>query len=201
MDVNIGANEIDLIYLAQILAIIAFFALLVFSLILLNAFFICDNSRCESYSDAAEAGSPGSKEYTESLLNSIGGSGIWPIAFISTAISTGFIMLILQIPITIRVFAVIFLITFLSFYAIMSFIAHHYLEVMKVTINDYIVNSTPGTSDENLEDKILNVKHDVKEDEVSKNNIKENINSQNDCKDKFKICETYKWKNKIITFT
>ena len=142
MDTYNENNAIDLIWYAQILIIIAFFALLIMAIILLSEFYIADNSNCKSYKEAALAGEPGSKEHAIALTNSLLNDGIWPIAYLSSAISAGFIILGLGIPATIQNVIIIFLFTFIPYYAIVLFVYHHYVQFVKTTINEYISNST-----------------------------------------------------------
>ena len=143
MDTYNENDAIDLIWLAQILIIIAFFALLIMAIILISEFYIADNSNCKSYTEAALVGEPGSKEHAIALTNSLLNDGIWPIAYLASAISTGFIILGLGIPATIQNIIIIFLFTFIPYYAIVLFIYHHYVQFVKTTINQYISNSTP----------------------------------------------------------
>ena len=146
---RVSDSVVDLTWLAQVLAIFAFFALLIMAIVLLSDFYIADNQRCKSYEDAAEAGEIGSKEHTIALTNSLFADGIWPIAYISSAISTGFIVLGLGIPATVQNILIIFLLTFIPFYAIFLFIIHHYVQFIKSTIKDYI---NKGEHDINIGD-------------------------------------------------
>jgi len=143
MDTYNENNAIDLIWLANILIIIAFFALLIMAIILISEFYIADNGNCKCFKEAALAGEVGSKEHAVALTNSILSDGIWPIAYLSAAISTGFIILGLGIPATIQNIIIIFLFSFIPYYAIVLFIYHHYVQFVKTSINSYIVNSTP----------------------------------------------------------
>ena len=143
MDTYNENNAIDLIWLAQILIIIAFFALLIMAIILLSKFYIADNGNCKGFEEAALAGDPGSREYAIALTNSLLSDGIWPIAYLTAAITTGFIILGLGIPATIQNIIIIFLFSFIPYYAIVLFLYHHYVHFVKTAINNYIVNSTP----------------------------------------------------------
>lgn len=143
MDTYNENNAIDLIWLAQILIIIAFFALLIMAIILLSDFYIADNGNCKTFKEAALAGEIDSKEYAIALTNCLLSDGIWPIAYLSSAISTGFIILGLGIPATIQNIIVIFLFTFIPYYAIVLFVYHHYVQFVKTSITKYINNSTP----------------------------------------------------------
>ena len=136
-------NTIDLIWLAQILIIIAFFALLIMAIILLSDFYIADNSNCKSFKDAALAGEPGSKEHAIALTNSLLSDGIWPVAYLTAAITAGFVILGLGIPATIQNIIIIFLFSFIPYYAMILFLYHHYVQFVKTSINKYIVNSNP----------------------------------------------------------
>lgn len=136
-------NEIDLIWLLQIFIIFAFFALLITAIFFLSEFYIANNKTCKTYKDAELAGKINSKEYAIELTNCLLNDGIWPIAFISSAISMVFITLGLGIPATIQNLLIIFLFTFIPYYAIFLFVYHHYVQHVKKSINDYIVNSVP----------------------------------------------------------
>ena len=136
-------SEIDLIWLLQILIIIAFFALLIMAIILLSEFYIADNKNCKTYKEAALAGEIDSKEYATELTNCLLSDGIWPIAYLSSAISTGFIIFGLGISATIQNIIIIFLFTFIPYYAMILFIYHHYVQFVKTSINEYIANSVP----------------------------------------------------------
>jgi len=153
MDTYNENNDIDLIWLAHILIIIAFFALLIMAIILLSEFYIADNGNCKSFKEAALAGEVGSKEHAIALTNTLLSDGIWPVAYLASAITTGFIILGLGIPATIQNIIVIFLFSFIPYYAMILFIYHHYVHFVKTSINNYIVNSTPiikEISDDNL---------------------------------------------------
>lgn len=174
MDTYNENNAIDLIWLAQILIIIAFFALLIMAIILLSEFYIADSGNCKSFKDAALSGEPGSKEHAIALMNSLLNDGIWPVAYLSSAISTGFIILGLGIPATIQNIIIIFLFTFIPYYAIILFLCHHYVHFIKTSINNYIVNSTPNNI---TKDIIKEISNDIiKSKDIEKSNDKEKLN-------------------------
>jgi len=158
MDTYNENNDIDLIWLAHILIIIAFFALLIMAIILLSEFYIADNGNCKSFKEAALAGEVGSKEHAIALTNALLSDGIWPVAYLASAITTGFIILGLGIPATIQNIIVIFLFSFIPYYAMILFIYHHYVQFVKASINNYIVNSTPIIKE--ISDDILITKSD-----------------------------------------
>ena len=143
---------IDLIWVLQILIIVAFVTLLIMAIMLLSNFYIADNHNCKSYDDAAKVGEIGSREHTIELTNCLLSDGIWPIAYICSSISAGFIVFGLGIQATIQNILIIFLFTFIPYYAILLFVYHHYVQVLKNTINEYVSKSTPGLVDENIKD-------------------------------------------------
>ena len=119
------------------------------SIILLSEFYIADNGNCKTYKEAALVGEIDSKEYATELTNCLLSDGIWPIAYLSSSISTGFIILGLGIPATIQNILIIFLFTFIPYYAIVLFVYHHYVQFVKTSINQYIANSVPIVKKDN----------------------------------------------------
>lgn len=134
---------VDLTNVIQAIFIVAFVLLLGMALALLFLNLICDNHTCKIYTDAKEAGPPGSKEYTESLLNDLFSDGIWPYPYIAATILTAISLWFLRIPITVLNFWVIFLISFITIYFIFVFFGHHYLRPITLSLTQYVENSTP----------------------------------------------------------
>ena len=192
MDTYNENNAIDLIWLAQILIIIAFFALLIMAIVLLSDFYIADSSNCKTFRDAALAGELDSKEYAIALTNSLLSDGIWPIAYLASAITTGFIILGLGIPATIQNIIIIFLFSFIPYYAMILFLYHHYVQFVKTAINNYIVNSTPNpiiSEEKDVDDK-KDVTNDKKDIDDKKNIDDKDINDK-DVDDKKYVDEKY----------
>lgn len=128
----------ELTYIVQIGLIIAFFALLVLSIVLLKNFYICDKHNTVPFIEAAKKGKVGSKEHTLFIIESLCNDGMWPLPYISAAILTPIALFIMQMPITVYYFTILFLISFLSFYAILLFFTHHYIQFIKNIVIDYI---------------------------------------------------------------
>jgi hypothetical protein len=170
MDVNYNNGIIDLLWLAQILIIIAFFALLIMAIFLLSEFYIADNKKCKSYNDASLKGKLGTKEHTVALTNSLFNDGVWPVAYIAASISTGFIILGLALPATVQNIMIIFLFSFIPYYAILLFVIHHYAQFIKNDIVAYIENV------DNNENKNINT-DDAKS--IDDNNVKNVENVEN----------------------
>src|SRR5258708_27158269 len=120
----------------HIILIIVFFILFGFALYLIFNNFICDDHGCRIFVCALENKSK--KEQALHLIENLLEDGIWPFAFIASAISTGFILAILPITISVQMFAITFLLSLLTFYAIILFMIHHYVVPVKKYIKKYI---------------------------------------------------------------
>lgn len=135
--------SLDLTYLVQLGLIIWFIILIILSVYLIKTTYICDFHQCKAYSDAAQDGVPGSKEYTLGLLDALFKDGIWIFPFVASAIFSPVILFLLQLPVTVYNMAIIFLISFLCNYAILLFMIHHYVNFIKASIAEYI-EKTPS---------------------------------------------------------
>ena len=123
--------------LINILLIAAYIILLIFAIILLFYLYICDNHSCMIFQWCCDKQG---KDKILALLDKLCEDGMWPFAYISASILTALFFAILPIRLTIQYFAMVFLLTFLVFYAIMAFLVHHYIIPVKRFIIDYVRN-------------------------------------------------------------
>lgn len=121
--------------LINILLIAAFVILLIFAIVLLFHLYICDSHDCVIFQWCSDKQG---KDKILFLLDKLCEDGMWPFAYLSASILAGLFFAILPIRLTIQYFALVFLLTFLVFYAIMSFLVHHYVIPVKQYIIDYI---------------------------------------------------------------
>lgn len=130
-------------------AILAFFVLLFACVFMLVKFYVCDNENCKAFTDAEEEAQPGTKEYTLALLNNLYSDGIWALPYIGAAIIAPLSLWIIGIPITVRNFAVVFLISFFVTYFLFAFLGHHYVKFITSYVANYIEDNCPATSANN----------------------------------------------------
>jgi len=138
-------NHLELTYTAEILMVLFFGLLLSLAIILLGQIYICDNSACKSFQEAVKAGELGSKPYVLLLVNSLFDDGIWPVAYIASAILTPLSLYFLRFPITIYTFSILFFISFATMYFVFLFIIHHYVRFITGYVDNYIENNCPAT--------------------------------------------------------
>jgi hypothetical protein len=124
-------------WLVNTIVVIAFVVLLLFAIVLLMYLYICDEQKCMVFQWCSDKNG---QEKILFLLDKLCEDGMWPFAYISSAILAGLFFAILPIRFTIAYFAIVFLLSFLVFYAIMSFLVHHYVKPIKQYIIDYIRN-------------------------------------------------------------
>lgn len=122
--------------LISVALIITFVVLLIMAIVLLLNIYICDNQACTSFTDAFKHSSQ--KKILLTLLDNLCEDGIWPYAYIASSILAGLFFGTLPIQLTVKLFALGFLLTFIVFYAIMGFFIHHYVKPIKRYIMDYI---------------------------------------------------------------
>lgn len=124
--------------LIEIICIFVFFILLIFSLILLSLFYICDNHTCRAFNIAAASAEKGTDKYTATLLRQIFNDGIWALPYIAAAISTPIGLWFMCVPITVKNFAYLFLVSFAVFYFALSFFGHHFVRIITNYSADWI---------------------------------------------------------------
>jgi hypothetical protein len=128
--------------IVNFLLILTFVILLIMAIVLLLITYICDNQACKPFNEAFQQ--PTKKKIMLKLLDNLAEDGIWPYAYISSSILAAIFFSTLPIQLTVKLFALAFLLTFIVFYAIMGFFIHHYIKPIKRYIMDYI--------NENIED-------------------------------------------------
>lgn len=125
--------------------ITAYFILLIASIYMLISFYVCDNHTCKVFNLADRAGPTGSKEYVTYLVDNIFNDGIWPVPYIGSSILTILGLWLLKIPFTPINYGTMFLIGFLTIYALFSFVGHHYVHPITTYTSNYISNNTMVT--------------------------------------------------------
>lgn len=119
----------------SLILIFFFVILLIFAILLLGHNYVCDGQTCKPFDDAKPLGA---KDKVIFLTNALWDDGIWPFAYIASAISTGLIFALVPTPLTVRFFAIVFLLNFIVQYSIIAFFIHHYVRPIKQHIIDYI---------------------------------------------------------------
>ena len=122
----------------SLILIFFFVILLLFAILLLGHNYICDGQTCGPFIKSQELETD--KEKVLFMTNALWDDGIWPFAYISSAILTGLIFALLPVILSVRMFAVAFLLSFIVFYSIIAFFIHHYVRPIKEYIIDYIEN-------------------------------------------------------------
>lgn len=130
----------------RVVAILAFFVLLAAAIFMIISFYICDNQTCHAFIAAEDVGAKGSKEYTTALLGELYKDGIWPFPYIGAAILTGLCLWLIGVNITIRMFAVVFLVSFIVIYFLFAYVGHHYIKFITAYVADYIENNCDVTA-------------------------------------------------------
>jgi hypothetical protein len=122
----------------NILIIIVYIILLAVSIWELISLSICENQSCSIFKGAFEK--TGTKNQVLFLLDKLCEDSVWPFAYISSSIIAFLLFALLPIPLTFIFFVIVFLITFITFYCILSFFVYHYVIPIKKFIIDYIQN-------------------------------------------------------------
>lgn len=103
--------------------IITFAILLIAAIYILVTFFVCDNHRCKAYVDADfDATGDRGRLGVEALNQSI-----WALAFVGGAIAMGLILTFGRMPMDIINCSIVFFISFVVIYFILSFYIHHFI--------------------------------------------------------------------------
>ena len=117
---------------------IAFWVLLICALWMLFGFYVCDSHNCKPYRTAEQAGPIGSQPHTLSLLQEMGGDGIWPLPYIGASILTSLSLWFVGTPFTMKNFGLVFFTAFVVIYFMFSFFLHHYIGVLEHDITNYV---------------------------------------------------------------
>lgn len=128
----------QIVQLIEIVVVFAFFVLLLSAIYLLVNIYICDGLNCKPFTQAENKGARGTKEYVEALMGEFFNDGMWPLPYIGAAILTPLSLWFIGFPITILNFAILFFVSFATFYFILSFFGHHYVNFIVDYATDYI---------------------------------------------------------------
>lgn len=155
------------------LAILAFIVLLFSAIFMVLQFYVCDSENCKAFTDADEVAPRGSKDYTIALLNNLYNDGIWALPYIGAVIITILTLWLIGVPITVKTFAIVFLISFIVIYFLFSFFGHHYIKFIATYVAEYIDNECPGvnTNVNTIEDNKQNNNEENNDEESSDNEI------------------------------
>jgi hypothetical protein len=118
---------------------IIYILLLIFAIMVLINHFICDEHTCNIFTYALK--NVGNKSQVIFLLNHLCEDNIWPYAFITSSIISFLFFSILPIDFNLLYFIVTFFLSWLIFYALMSFLLHHYVIPIKDSIINFIKNN------------------------------------------------------------
>jgi len=128
----------------EVILVLAFFVVLIIAICFVVSFYVCDGYNCKAFTCAESQAPRGTKEYAIALLGEMFNDGIWPLPYIAAAIITPFALYFLCVPMTVRAFAIVFLVCWLFAYFAFSFIGHHYVRFITLYVSEYITNSCPG---------------------------------------------------------
>jgi hypothetical protein len=117
----------------EVLVVIAFIILLIVAICFIVSFYVCDGYNCKAFTVAETEAPRGTKEYALALL-----------PYVAAAIITPFILWFLCIPMTVRAFALIFLVSWIFIYFAFAFLGHHYIRFISLYVSDYIQGACPG---------------------------------------------------------
>ena len=140
----------------EFLVIITFIVLLGLSIFLMAMNYICNGFNCKAFKEADGVAEPGTAEYTMILLREMFNDGIWPIPYIGAAILTPLSLWFIGIPISVINFAILFFVSFVVIYFMLSFFGHHYLRPITTYISDYVDNNCPATAAVNNNESVNN---------------------------------------------
>jgi len=124
--------------LISIICIVVFFALLGTALYMLIDFYVCDAETCKAFRTADEEAEKGTQQYIVTLLKQVFNDGIWSVPYIAAAISTPIALWFMSVPITVKNFAYLFLVSFAVMYFALSFFGHHYVRIINTYVVDWI---------------------------------------------------------------
>jgi hypothetical protein len=129
--------------LIEIIAIIAFIVLLGAAIFMLVNFYVCDSHNCKAFNEAADKAPVDTKAYMIALMGELYNDGIWPIPYIGASILTPLSLWFIGIPITVRNFAIMFFVSFVTIYFMLTFFGHHYIRIISNYTIEYIRDSCP----------------------------------------------------------
>ena len=132
--------------LVEFFAIIAFIILLGAACFMLVNFYICDSFSCKAFDEAGNKAEKGTKAYAIALLTELYNDGIWPIPYIGAAILTPISLWFIGIPITVRNFAIMFFVSFVTIYFMITFFGHHYIRIISNYSIEYIRQNCPNNT-------------------------------------------------------
>lgn len=135
--------------LIDILAIIVFVILLAASIYMLYNFYVCDRQQCKIFKQTDDKNYPSgrdNKEYVLDVLNELYSDGIWPLPYIGASILTPLSLWFIGIPITVKNFAIMFVVSFIVIYFLFSFFGHHYIRFVTNYVSHYIQTYCPSNS-------------------------------------------------------
>ena len=156
--------------LSDTFIIIAYFVLLIFSIIMLYNLYICDSYNCKAFTDAQNKYQVGTKKYYIDLLNNVYGDGFWCFPYIGASILSFLTFWFLNIPNTLYNFGILFFVSFCVIYFTYSYLGHHHIKV----INDYIVDYISDNCTDNI-DAMLNANNNDNNDNNNDDNHQKNI--------------------------
>ena len=125
----------------KIALIIIYFLLLIVAIFMIISFYICDNNTCKIFTDAEAEELPGTREHVIYLMNHVYRDGTWPLDYIGASIISAFTIWFIHDVISVKLFALVFIVSFITIYFVMAFFFHHYLRPIIEYNLDFIKNS------------------------------------------------------------
>lgn len=116
----------------HIIFILFFIILFILALHEIKADNLCDQQQCDILTCSLSLSEP--KDKTLYILDRFCEGTVWPFAYIAASILSPLLLTTIPSYINVRYFITTFLIIFITFYCIMSFIIYHYIMPLKTYI-------------------------------------------------------------------
>lgn len=129
------------------LILLIYILLLACAVYIIYTYYICNDYTCIPLEIAESKAPVGSKEYINYLLMELSNNDMWAFPYIAATIITPLCLWGLCIPITLRTFAVLFVISFIVGYFMISIIGHQYIRPLTRSVIKYVEdnsNDSPG---------------------------------------------------------
>jgi hypothetical protein len=153
--------------LSDTFIIVAYFGLLIFAIIMLYNFYICDSYNCKAFTDAQQKYQIGTKNYYIDLLNNVYGDGFWCFPYIGASILSFLSFWFLNIPNTLYNFGLLFFVSFCVIYFTYAYLGHHHIKI----INDYIASYIYNNCTDNIDAMLNNNSNNITNNDNHQKNI------------------------------
>ena len=143
--------------LSDTFIVVSYFGLLIFAIVILSNFYMCDSHNCKAFIDAKEKYPVGTKKYYSDLLNNVYGDGFWCFPYRGASILSFLSFWFLNIPNTLYNFGLLFFVSFCVIYFTYAYLGHHHIKIINDYIASYISNNCTDNIDAMLNNNINNI--------------------------------------------